>query len=191
MGLRLAHKGFYEILGDGRVLLTAPHAGGPVADLMTGEIVEGVALNSSCPALVGTTSREKMDLNRAQAFETDFRESIDRLVDTNGIRLIIDVHGKEETGVEVGTASGETASKMTTDLIEGCLSKHFRVDVDKKYMGLKHGSIITTHSRRDSQGIHLTEAVQLEFGFRERTLSRDKAVGAIAEIVTLINGRRP
>jgi len=183
------HQGYFEILGEGNVLLTAPHAGGPVADILTGEIVEQVALQANCHALVGNTSRAKIDLNRTQAFETDFRESIERFIEKNGIRLIIDVHGKEKTGVEVGTALGQTASEITTNLVTSCLSEHFQVEVNKKYKGLKHGSIITTHSRKDSSGRYMTEAVQLEFGLKERHLSRDKAVSAIAEIVRLVNGK--
>jgi hypothetical protein len=188
--LRIAHQGFYEILGEGQVLLTAPHAGGPAADMFTGDIVEGVALRSGCHALVGNTSREKLDLNRAQAFDTGFRESIETLTGKDGIRFILDVHGKEGAGVEVGTAVGEAASGETTDLVAGCLSKYFHVEVNTKYKGLKHGSIITTHSRKDPLGRYLVEAVQLEFGLKERSVLRDKAVNAVIEIVNQVNQRR-
>ncbi len=185
--LRVTHPGFYEILGEGVVLLTAPHAGGPTADLLTGEIVEGVALQSGCPGLVGNTSRENMDLNRAQAFDTGFRESIETLTQKNGVRLILDIHGKETRGVEIGTADGETASKETTDVALKCLSRHFQVEVNKKYKGLKHGSIITTHSRKDPQGSYIVEAIQMEFGLRERSTTRNKAISGITEIVDLVN----
>jgi len=185
--LRVTHQGFYEILGQGVVLLTAPHAAGPTADLLTGEIVEGVALQSGCPGLVGNISRQNMDLNRAQAFDTGFRESIDTLTQKNGVRLILDIHGKETRGVEIGTADGKTASKETTEIVVKGLSRHFHVDVNKKYKGLKHGSIITTHSRKDPQGSFLVEAIQMEFGLNERSKSRNKTVSGIAEIVNLVN----
>jgi N-formylglutamate amidohydrolase len=185
--LRVTHQGFYEILGEGVVLLTAPHAGGPTADLLTGEIVEGVAVQSGCPGLVGNTSRENMDLNRAQAFDTGFRESIETLTQKNGLRLILDIHGKETRGVEIGTADGKTASKETTDVAVRCLSRYFQVEVNKKYKGLRHGSIITTHHRKDPQGSYLVEAIQMEFGLKERSTSRSKTVNGLAEIVNLVN----
>ena len=188
--MRVTHQGFYEILGEGVVLLTAPHAAGPTADLLTGDIVEGVAQQSGCPGLVGNISRERMDLNRAQAFDSGFRESIESLSQKNGIRLILDIHGKNSTGVEVGTAVGETASKETIEIVLRCLSKYFQVEVDRKYKGLKHGSIITTHSRKDPQGNYSTEAVQLEFGLKERSIFRAKTVNGISEIVRTVNQGR-
>ena len=187
MELRVTHQGFYEILGEGVVLLTAPHAAGPAADLLTGEIVEGVALHSGCPGLVGNTSRQNMDLNRAQAFDTGFRESIETLTQKNGVRVILDIHGKETRGVEIGTADGETASKETTAVAVKCLSRYFQVEVNKKYKGLKHGSIVTTHYRKDNQGSYLVEAIQMEFGLKERSTSRNRTISGITEIVNLVN----
>jgi len=186
----VTHQGFYEILGEGVVLLTAPYAAGPIADLLTGEIVEGVSQQSGCPGLVGNISRERLDLNRAQAFDSGFRESIESLTQKNGVRLILDIHGKESSGVEVGTAVGETASKDTVELVVECLSKYFQVVVDRKFKGLKHGSIITTHSKKDSNGNYSTEAVQLEFGLKERSSFRKKTVDAISEIVATVNQTR-
>jgi hypothetical protein len=190
MPLRIMHRGYYEIPGEGFVLLTAPHAGGPAADLLTGEITEAATLRAKCHALIGNTSRNTMDLNRTQAFETGFRQSIKGLVENDGIRLILDVHGKEDAGVDIGTANGETASNLTTNLVRASLAKNFAVvELNKEYAGLKHGSIITTHAKKDSQGHFLVEAVQLEFGFKERHFQKDKAVDSIVEIANLAKKR--
>ena len=190
MPLRIMHEGYYEISGDGYVLLTAPHAGGPVADLLTGEIVEAATLRAKCPALIGNTSRETIDLNRAQAIQTGFREGIKDLVENQGIKLILDIHGKESEGVEVGTVHGETASIPTTTLVRTSLAKNFAVvELNKNYVGLKHGSIVTFHAKKDSQGHFLVEAVQLEFGFKERHFQMEKAVDSIVEIIDLANKR--
>ncbi len=94
---------------------------------------------------------------------------------------------KETRGVEIGTADGETASKKTTDAAVKCLSRYFPVEVNKKYKGLKHGSIITTHYRKDPQGSYLVEAIQMEFGLKERSTSRSKTIDGITEIVNLVN----
>lgn len=186
MPLKVMHRGFFEVMGEGYVLLTAPHAAGPVADLLTGEIVEEAAGRSKCHAIIGNTSREKLDLNRAQAWETEFRESINQLVEDHRIRLIIDVHGKQHAGVEVGTAEGTTASAATTEIVRRSLAKYFATEVNKKYKGLKHGSIVTSHVRRDQSGF-LTEAVQIELGLRERYSLRNRAVDGIVEIASIVN----
>src|SRR5713101_4534182 len=173
----------------GYVLLTAPHAAGPDADLHTGQIVEDAALTARSYALIGKVSRDYIDLNRIQAARTEFRESINTLIDEGGIRCILDIHGKKEPGVDIGTALGKTCTEGTTNLVRKILSKDFSVTVNQKFMGLKPGSIVTTYEKTSQDGQFLVEAVQIEFGNEERNLERDKVVTNIAELVALLNAK--
>ena len=187
MPIKIIRPDHMEIVGQGYVLLTAPHAAGPEADLYTGQIVEDAALVSRSYAVVGKVSREYVDLNRVEAARTEFRKSIDTLLEDNGIRCILDIHGKKEPSIDIGTAQGETASEDTTGLVKKRLSRDFTVKVNEKYMGLKPGSIITTYGKKNTNGQFLVEAVQIEFGHEERHSERDKVVNDIAELVALIN----
>ncbi len=187
MPLKIMRPDHTELVGRGYVLLTAPHAAGPEADLHTGQIVEDAALVSRCYAMIGKISREFVDLNRVEAARTEFRKSISTLLTDDGIRCILDIHGKKESGVDIGTAEGQTASESTTDLVKTRLSKDFLVKVNEKYMGLKPGSIITTYGKKDASGAFPVEAVQIEFGHKERNDQREKVVTDIAELVSLVN----
>ncbi len=185
--IKIIRPDHVEIIGRGYVLLTAPHAAGPEADLHTGQIVEDAALVSRCYAVIGKVSREYIDLNRVQAARTEFRKSIDALLEDNGIRCILDIHGKKEPGVDIGTAEGKTCSEPTTDLVRDRLSRDFAVGVNEKFMGEKPGSIVTTYGKRDSSGGFPVEAVQIEFGHEERHSEKEKVIKDIAELVALIN----
>ncbi len=138
-------------------------------------------------AMIGKISREYLDLNRIQAARTDFRKSIDTLIEENGIKCILDIHGKKEPGVDIGTALGKACSEDTADLVRSFLSNDFAVTVNAKYQGLKPGSIVTTYERTDSNGQFLVQTVQIEFGHEERSWERDKVVNDIAELVGLLN----
>jgi N-formylglutamate amidohydrolase len=187
--IKIIRPDHIELVGMGYVLLTAPHAAGPDADLHTGQIVEDAALTSRSYALIGKVSRDYIDLNRIQAARTEFRESINTLIDDNGIRCILDIHGKKEPGVDIGTALGKTCTESTINLVKTVLSKNFSVTVNQKFMGLKPGSIVTTYEKTDQDGQFLVEAVQIEFGHEERNLERDKVVIDIAELVALLNAK--
>ena len=190
MPLKIIRQDHFELLGEGYVLLTAPHAPSPNADLHTGQIVEDAALVSRCFAVVGKVSREYVDLNRVQAAETELRKSIDMIVGEYGIRYILDVNGKKEPGVDIGTGNGETASGPTTDLVRVRLSQDFPVKVNEQRMGLKPGSVITTYAKKGPQDEFILEALQIGFGYEERHNDRDKVVSGIAMLVALINGKQ-
>ncbi len=187
MPLKIVRPDHVEFVGEGYVLLTAPHAAGPETHLHTGQIVEDVALVSRSCAVIGKVSREYVDLNRIQAARTEFRKSIDALLADNGIRMVLDIHGKKDPGVDVGTTLGETASEGTTNLVREWLSRDFTVNVNEKYRGIEAGSIVTTYGRRSSDGSFAIEALQIEFGHEERTYKRDKVVESIAQLVALAN----
>ncbi len=108
--------------------------------------------------MIGKISREYLDLNRIQAAQTDFRKSMDSLIEDDGIRRILDIHGKKEPGVDIGTGLGRTCAEDTADLVKTFLSKNFNVTMNAKYQGLKPGSIVTTYEKTDSKGQFLVQA---------------------------------
>src|SRR2546425_10991656 len=169
MPLKIIRPDHVEFVGEGYVLLTAPHAAGPQADIHTGQIVEDAALVSRSCALIGKISREYVDLTRAQAAQSEFRSSIDTLLADNGIRVVLDIHGKKDPGVDIGTALGETASEETTNLVREWLSRDFTVNVDEKYSGVEPGSLVATYGKRNGDGSFAVEVLQIVFGHEERT----------------------
>ena len=187
--VKVIHPGHMEVLGAGLVLLTAPHAGGGRGDVNTGQIVEEASRRANSYAVIGKTSREVVDLNRVEAAQTDFRKSINEILDENGVRCILDVHGKKEPGIDIGTCRGTTASEGLTELVRARLSKDFKVKVNDKYMGNKPGSIVTTYGKKDALGQFRVEAVQLEFGLKERLLERDTIVTVLVDLVVMINAK--
>lgn len=186
MPLKIIRPDHLEIIGTGFVLLTAPHAASPHADLHTGRIVEDTALLAKCYALIGKVSREYEDLNRIESAKSHFRESISRTIQDNKIRCIIDVHGKHESGVEIGTAKGQTATETTTLIIQNILSRDFKqVTLNQRFSGHEQGTIITTYGENMDQSN--IEAVQLEFGHEERTFQKTLIVNSLADIVGILN----
>lgn len=187
MPLKIIRPDHVEFMGEGYVLLTALHAAGPEAEFHTGQIVEDAALIARSCAVIGKVSREYLDLNRLQAAQAEFRRSIDTLLEDNGIRLVLDIHGKKDPGVDIETVLGETASEETTSLVREWLSRDFPVNVNGKYRGIEQGNIVTTYGKRSNDGSFASEALQIAFGHEERTFKRDKVVNGVAELVALAN----
>ena len=187
MPLKIIRPDHMEIMGKGPVLLTATHATSPHADLHTGPILEDTALVAKCYAIIGKVSREYLDLNRIQSANSDFRAAIQTLLDEEGVKCILDIHGKRDPGVEIGTAIGETASESTTRIVEDILAKSFKVTLNQHYKGIELGSIVTTYNTKSATGQFSLEAVQIEFGEEERTLQREAIITSIALIVSALN----
>lgn len=187
MPIKILRPNHTELVGSGYVLLLAPHSAGPDADLHMGQIVEDAALASRAYAVIGKISKEFFDLNKMQTAESDFRKSIDSLIDDEGVRFILDIHGKSESGVDLGSALGKTSTEDSMNLIRLFLSKNFKVTVSSTDQDMKERNIAATYERMDSQGQFLVQSVQVEFGPEERTFERDKVVNDVAELVGLIN----
>src|SRR5712664_5021914 len=114
MPVKIIHPDHVEIVGLGHVLLTAPHIASPDADLHTGTIVEEAALTSRSYAVIGKVSREFLDLNRLQSAQSEFRKSIESFIAEDGIRYLLEIRGKKEPGVNIGTPSGQESPDSTT-----------------------------------------------------------------------------
>jgi len=189
MPVKIIHPDHIEIVGLGHVLLTAPHTTSPDADLHTGTIVEEAALTSRSYAVIGKVSREFLDLNRIQSAQSEFRKSIEGFIAEDGIRYILDIHGKKEPGVNIGIAEGQTCSDSTTELVKSRLSKDFTVKVNSEYKDDEPGSIVTGYNRKDAEGNFVVETIQVEFGHEERQFQREKVISDISEIADILNAR--
>lgn len=188
MPVKIVHPDHVEIVGLGCVLLTAPHATSTEADLHTGPIVEEAALTSRSYAVIGKISREFLDPNRIQPAQSEFRKSIEGFIAEDGIRYILDIHGKKEPGVDIGTAVGQTCSDSTTELVRSRLVKDFTVKVNREYKG-EPGSTVTSYDRKDVNGNFVVETIQVEFGHQERQFQREKVISDISEIADILNAR--
>ena len=189
MPVKIIHPDHVEIVGLGHVLLTAPHTTSPDADLHTGQIVEEAALTSRAFAVIGKVDREFLDLNRIQSAQLEFRKGIEGFVSEDGIRYILDIRGKKEPGVEIGTVEGQTSSDSTTELVRSRLVKDFTVKVNNEYKGDEPVSLVTGYDRKDAKGNFTVEAIQIQFGHEERQFLREKVIRDISEIADILNAR--
>jgi hypothetical protein len=189
MPVKILHPDHVEIVGLGRVLLTASHAASPDADLHTGTIVEEAALTSRSYAVIGKVSREFLDPDRIQSAQSEFRKSIEGFIAEDGIRYLLDIRGKKEPGVEIGTAAGQTCSDSTTELVRSRLVKDFTVKVNSEYKGVKTGDIVTSYNRKDAKGNFVVETIQVEFGHEERQFQREKVISDISEIADILDAQ--
>src|SRR5438094_2934817 len=189
MPVKIIHPDHVEIVGLGHVLLTAPHTTSPDADLHTGQIVEEAALTSRAFAVIGKVDREFLDRNRIQSAQLEFRKGIEGLVSEEGIRDILDMRGKKEPGVEIGTVEGQTSSDSTNELVRSRLVKDFTVKVNNEYKGDEPLSLVTGYDRKDAKGNFTVETIQIQFGHEERQFLREKVIRDISEIADILNAR--
>ena len=189
MPVKIVHPDHVEIVGLGRVLLTSQHAASPDADLHTGPIVEEAALTSRSFAVIGKVSREFLDLNRIQSAQSEFRKSVENFIAEDGIRYLLNIRGKQEPGVNIETASEQTSSDSTIELVRSRLVKDFAVKVNNEFKRLEPGSMVTSYSRKDAKGDFVVETVQIEFGHEERQFQREKVILDVSEIVDILNAR--
>jgi hypothetical protein len=187
--VKIIHPDHVEIVGLGHVLLTAPHATGPDADLHTGQIVEEAALTSRSFAVIGNVNREFLDLNRIQSAQSELRKSIEGFIAEDGIRYILDIHGKKEPGVNIGTTGRQTCSDSTTELVKSRLIKDFTVTTISEDKGDEPESIVTSQNHKDAKGNLAVESIQIQFGHEERQFQREKLIMDISEIADILNAR--
>jgi len=187
--VKIIHPDHVEIVGLGHVLLTAPLTAGPDADLHTGQIVEEAALTSRSFAVIGKVNREFLDLNRIQSAQSELRKSIEGFITEDGIRYVLDIQGKNEPGVDIGTALGQTCSDSTTELVKSRLVKDFTVTVNIEDKGDEVGDIVTGLIHKDAKGNFAVETIQIRFGHEERQFLREKVIMDISEIADILNAR--
>src|SRR5256885_7626690 len=189
MPVKIIHPDHVEIVGQGHVLQTAPHTTSPDADLHTGQIVEEAALTSRSFAVIGKVDREFLNPNRIQSAQLEFRKGIEGFVLEDGIRYILDIRGKKEPGVNIGTAGRQTCSDSTTELVKSRLVEDFTVTAVGGNKGDEPGSAILSYGRKDPTENFPVETIQIQFGLEERQFLREKVIRDISEIADILNAR--
>jgi hypothetical protein len=189
MPIKIIHPDHIEIVGLGHVLLTAPHVAGADADLHTGPIVEEAALTSRSYAVIGKVSREFLDVDRIQSAQSEYRKSIEGFIAEDGIRYLLDIHGKKGPGVDVQTVAGQTCSDSMLEVVRSRLIKDFTVGVKSERKRVESESIVTSYNRKDANGDFVLESIQVEFGLEERQFQREKVISHISEIADILNAR--
>jgi hypothetical protein len=187
--VKIIHPDHVEIVGLGRVLLTAPHTTSPDADLHTGSIVEEAALTSRSYAVIGKVSKEFLDLSKIRSAKSEFRKGIETFIAEDGIRYILDIRGKMEPGVEIRTAVGQTSSPSTTELVRSRLVKDFSVRVNDDYKEQETGEVVPSYNSKDAKGDLVVETIEIEFGQDERQFQREKVISDLSEIADILNAR--
>jgi len=187
--VKIIHPDHVEIVGLGRVLLTAPHTAGPDADLHTGSIVEEAALTSRSYAFIGKVSKEFLDMNKIQSVKLELRKGIETFIAEDGIRYVLDIHGKKDPGVDIGTALGQMSSDSATELVRSRLVKDFTVRVNEEYKELKTEDVAPSYTSKDAKGDFVVETIQIDFGHEERQFQRETVIRDISEIADILNAR--
>jgi len=175
--------GYKEVRGIIPVLLTAPHAQSPNADLYTGEIVKKLANNTGAWGLISTISRNEIDYNRAEGRETPFRMRIDDLIRRGKIKYILDIHGMKERNlgdVELGTKMGTSASEEFISKLKETFEKE-GIECTIERIGFTGGDIIEYHSDPP-----FVEAVQIEISRTLREHQRKKIVEILSRFIKRI-----
>ncbi len=187
---RMDINGYIELTGTRPVLITAPHAQGPGADVFTGEIAWKVAQATGAYALVATVSRRAKledgnpaDYNREWARNTPFRRRIDELIKRYGVRFIIDVHGMESDpvrpDVDLGTLGGRSVKgKLVSKIVKRLEEAGFDVGFEQEFQG---GDILEYHC--DGERV---QGVQLELSEELRELGEYRAVQAVLVVVNTV-----
>ncbi len=188
MPVKIIHSDHVEIIGLSHVLLTAPHAASPDADLHTGQIVEEAALTSRSFAVIGKVSGEFSDLNRIKSAQSELRKGIEGFIAEDGIKYILEIRGKKEPGVVIGTSSVQTCSDSTTELIKSRLVGDFAITANAIHEEEK-SSIVASLSQKALEGKFVVETIQLQFGDEERQFQREKVIRDISEIADILNAR--
>ena len=175
--------GYKEIKGMIPVLLTAPHAQSPNADLYTGEIVHKLSEETGAWGLISTISRNEIDYNRVEGRETPFRKRIDDLIEKGKVKYILDIHGMKERGlgdVELGTKMGTSASPDFISKLKEAFEKE-GIECNIEHIGFTGGDIIEYHSNPP-----FVEAVQIEISRTLREYYREKIVDILSRFIKRI-----
>lgn len=189
MPVKIIHPDHLEIVGLGHVLLSAPHARSPDSDLHTGQIVEEAALTSRSFAVIGKVNKEFLDLARMQSAQSELRTSIESFVAEDGIRYVLHISGKQESGVNIGIVAGQTCSDSTVELVRSRLSQDFTVSVSNEYKAGEPATRVTSQNGKDVKGALHVDTIQIQFGHEERTFQRETVIRDISEIADILNTR--
>ena len=187
MPLKIVRRNHVDVPGRGFTLLTTPHAVKPGADLYMGQIVEDAALLSKSFAVIGKAGREFAEPCTMHLAQSELSESIHTFLREDGLRCILDIRGKKEPGVCMGSAREQSASQSTMDMIRTRLTKDFSIEARPSGPDLEPGGLAAIFPEKGLAGNFLLESMRIEFGLEEKTLKSDRIIQSLADIVRLVN----
>ncbi|MCR8471616.1 MAG: hypothetical protein QW819_00840 [Candidatus Korarchaeota archaeon] len=174
------------IPGTTPVILTAPHAAPPQSDTFTGRLALLVAKRTSSHALISTIPRFISDPNRMLGRIWPFRRILEKLIDENKIRLIIDLHSSnnaKENSVEIGTWYGFSILRKHLNMLLDTLEENnITYTINSRFTG---GDITFYHSN-----IPFVSAIQLEISGGQDRKSLLKIAHSLVEFIRRFNGVR-
>jgi len=128
-------------------------------------------------------------MNKIQSAKLELRKGIETFIAEDGIRYILDIHGKIEPGVDIRTTVGQTSSPSTTELVRSRLVKDFTVRLNDEYKELETGDVVPSYESKDAKGDFVVETIEIEFGQDERQFQREKVISGLCEIADILNAR--
>ncbi len=188
MPVKIIHPDHVEIVGIGRVLLAVPHSAIP-EESGIGSIIEESALTSRAYAVIGKVNREFLDPARIGTARLELRKTIDSYIAEDGIKYVLDIHGKQESGVEVWAGEGQTCSAPTLEIAKARLAENFVVKINDGLLKGDPEQLLTSLPRKDPGGRFEVETVQFDIGLEERQFQREKIISRLSEIADLLNAQ--
>ncbi len=171
---------FDYVKGKNKYLVIAAHAVQPLEDAFTVNIALKVAKMTGSHLLVSKISRVDYDYNRYYSRISPFRRLIERLIFSNKIKFIIDIHGysiPEEYDVRLGFGTIiNKERKMVKKLLKSFEDEGLNTIVDtSRFHG---GDIVFYHSIPP-----IIDAVQVEINIKTRKHKRNKVVNALVKFM--------
>ncbi len=188
MPVKIIHPDHVEIIGIGRVLLTSPHASAP-EESGIGSMIEESALTSRVYAVIGKVNREFLDPARIATARSELRKTIDSYIAEDGIKYVLDIHGKQESGVEVWAREGQTCSAPTIEIAKARLGENFVVRINDRAEKVDPEQLLTSLPRKEPDGHFEVETVRFDIGLEERQFQREKIISRLSEIADLLNAQ--
>ncbi len=194
------------------VLIDAVHAVKPKADAYTGKIVETVANNAGCHAIISTLSRKVADLNRPPTEENagaveEYRRTIRHLFETIALLkldsilsrpiLHLAIHGmkdRPDADIELSTRMGDSCSDdvlewVRTEIEEwaqntASLSKRPTIVVNRRFIGDQSKNNHRKGARQSSYDGYgeFFNTIQIEISFWLRKEHRVELVDLIGRL---------
>ena len=187
-------KGFIYKAGVKNVVLTAPHAQGPSADLFTGELAYRIGERTGAHVFISTLSREKLDLNlpsklaKMSPFRLELSKRVQLLSREYKDVLAIDLHGMEKNegpDIYLGTLDGATAKIEVINLIiEEFEENGFETWLAEFFEPSLIGGDIIASLGTLGNNIH---AIQIEINLKHRQIGNKKILNALVRVINQWN----
>ncbi len=166
--------------GRNRYLIIAAHSTPPLEDAHTVDIASKIAKITGSHLLISKISRVDYDYNSYYSRISPFRRLIERLIFSNRVKFIIDIHGyniPEEYDVRLGFGTIINKERKTVKrLLQSFEEQGLNTIVDtSRFHG---GDIVFYHSIPPK-----INAVQVEINVKTRKHKRNKVINALVNFM--------